>query len=77
MSLCLRRRSRPCSGTAPRPEPGPRRPARPRLEDLAANKETNTYGGIYVWQDCEAMEASEQTEIFKGMVANPHLGGSP
>jgi quinol monooxygenase YgiN len=39
-----------------------------------ANQETNTYGGVYVWQDREAMENYLQTEIFKGMVDNPYLG---
>jgi quinol monooxygenase YgiN len=38
-----------------------------------ANKETNTYGGMYVWSDREAMEAYKQTDIYKGMQANPHF----
>jgi quinol monooxygenase YgiN len=36
-----------------------------------ANAETNTYGGVYVWQDRGAMEAYKQTDIYKGMRANP------
>ena len=38
-----------------------------------ANKETNTYGGVYVWQDREAMEAYKRTAIYKGMLADPHF----
>jgi Putative mono-oxygenase ydhR len=38
-----------------------------------ANKETNTYGGVYVWSDSGAMEAYKQTDIYKGMQANPHF----
>jgi quinol monooxygenase YgiN len=38
-----------------------------------ANKETNTYGGVYVWSDRGAMEAYKQTDIYKGMQTNPHF----
>lgn len=38
-----------------------------------ANSETNTYGGVYVWRDREAMEAYKQTDIYKGMSTNPHF----
>jgi len=38
-----------------------------------ANAETNTYGGLYVWQDRGAMEAYKKTDIYKGMWANPHF----
>ena len=38
-----------------------------------ANEETNTYGGVYVWQDREAMEAYKDTDIYEGMMANPHF----
>ncbi len=38
-----------------------------------ANEETNTYGGVYVWRNREAMEAYKETEIYKGMQADPHL----
>ncbi len=37
------------------------------------NSETNTYGGVYVWRDREAMEAYKQTDIYNGMLANPHF----
>ncbi len=40
-----------------------------------ANEETNTYGGVYVWRDREAMEDYRETDIFKGMATNPHFGG--
>ena len=38
-----------------------------------ANDETNTYGGVYLWQDRGSMEAYKQTDIYKGMLANPHF----
>jgi heme-degrading monooxygenase HmoA len=38
-----------------------------------ANPETNTYGGVYVWRSREAMEDYKRTDIYKGMLANPHL----
>jgi hypothetical protein len=38
-----------------------------------ANPETNTYGGVYVWQDLQAMEGYAETDLYKGMLANPHL----
>ena len=40
-----------------------------------ANPKTNTYGGAYIWQDREAMEAYAETDIFKGMSTNPHFEG--
>ena len=38
-----------------------------------ANAATNTYGGVYVWSDRGAMEAYKETDIYKGMQANPHF----
>ena len=38
-----------------------------------ANEKTNTYGGVYVWQDREAMEAYKYSDIYEGMMANPHF----
>ena len=38
-----------------------------------ANKETNTYGGVYVWSDRGAMEAYKQSDIYEGMSTNPHF----
>ena len=40
-----------------------------------ANPETNTYGGVYVWRDRRAMEEYEETDIYKGMLTNPHFDG--
>src|SRR3712207_6644284 len=40
-----------------------------------ANAETNTYGGVYLWRDRRSMERYEQSDIYKGMLANPHLDG--
>jgi hypothetical protein len=40
-----------------------------------ASRETNTYGGVYLWRDRRAMERYKETDIFKGMLSNPHLGG--
>jgi heme-degrading monooxygenase HmoA len=40
-----------------------------------ANEETNTYGGVYVWREREAMETYKETDLYKGMLANPHLTG--
>ncbi len=38
-----------------------------------ANEQSNTYGGVYVWQDREAMEAYKESDIYKGLVANPYF----
>jgi len=38
-----------------------------------ANEETSTYGGVYVWQDREAMEGYAETDIFKGIADNPYF----
>ena len=38
-----------------------------------ASKVTNTYGGVYVWSDRGAMEAYKDSDIYKGMQANPHF----
>jgi heme-degrading monooxygenase HmoA len=35
--------------------------------------ETNTYGGVYVWRDLQAMEDYTETDLYKGMLANPHF----
>lgn len=39
-----------------------------------ADAETNTYGGVYVWQDRQAMQDYKETDIYKGMQTNPHFG---
>jgi heme-degrading monooxygenase HmoA len=38
-----------------------------------ADAKTNTYGGVYLWRSREAMEDYKQTDIYKGMQANPHF----
>ncbi len=38
-----------------------------------ANQETNTYGGVYVWCDLQAMEDYIGTDLYKGLLANPHF----
>jgi heme-degrading monooxygenase HmoA len=38
-----------------------------------ANPETNTYGGVYVWQTRQDMEDYAKTDLYKGMSANPNF----
>ena len=38
-----------------------------------ADAETNTYGGVYVWRDRQAMEDYAKTDLYKGLLANPHF----
>jgi heme-degrading monooxygenase HmoA len=38
-----------------------------------ADPETNTYGGVYVWRDLQAMEDYTGTDLYKGMLANSHF----
>ncbi len=38
-----------------------------------SNPKTNTYGGVYLWRDREAMENYATTDIYQGMLANPHF----
>lgn len=40
-----------------------------------ADAGANTYGGFYLWRDRRSMEDYEASDIFKGMVGNPHLDG--
>src|SRR4028119_1428976 len=40
-----------------------------------ANAETNTYGGVYLWRDRRSIENYERSDIYGGMLANPHLEG--
>jgi hypothetical protein len=35
--------------------------------------ETNTYGGLYLWDDQEAYERYIEGEIFDAIKTNPHL----
>lgn len=39
-----------------------------------ADSKTNMYGGVYVWESREAMEEYKETDIYKGVLANPYFG---
>jgi hypothetical protein len=34
---------------------------------------TNTYGGLYIWQDAAAMQAYLASDLGKGVVGNPNF----
>ena len=38
-----------------------------------ADRETNTFGGVYTWRDEQALRAYEATELFQNDVQNPHF----
>jgi hypothetical protein len=38
-----------------------------------ANPSTNTYGGVYYWQDKAAMETFAGTDLFKSVATHPNL----
>jgi len=38
-----------------------------------ANEETNTYGGVYLWEDKQAMLNYQDSELYAGIGANPAL----
>jgi hypothetical protein len=44
-----------------------------RAKIWLANEQTNTYGGIYTWDDVAAMRAYQSGKIFRGLQANPHM----
>ena len=44
-----------------------------RAKIWLANRQTNTYGGIYTWADVAAMRAYLGGKIFQGLQANPHM----
>ena len=44
-----------------------------RAKIWLANRQTNTYGGIYTWADVAAMRAYLGGKIFQGLQADPHL----
>ena len=44
-----------------------------RAKIWLANQQTNTYGGIYTWDDVAAMKAYQGGKIFQGLQANPHM----
>lgn len=38
-----------------------------------ANRDTRTYGGVYVWEDREAMERFTKTDLFNAVATHPNL----
>lgn len=38
-----------------------------------ADPATNSYGGVYVWQNRQAFEAYSQTELFHNVVNHPNF----
>ncbi|HEY4700447.1 MAG TPA: YdhR family protein, partial [Streptosporangiaceae bacterium] len=46
-----------------------------RAKIWLANQQTNTYGGIYTWDDVAAMRAYQGGKIFRGLQADPHMVG--
>jgi hypothetical protein len=49
--------------------------AMPRLiaKYWLADPETNTYGGVYIWESREALDEYLNGEVFAGVKANRHL----
>lgn len=39
------------------------------LRDMASN----TYGGVYAWEDIDAMKRFQTTELFASVANNPHF----
>jgi hypothetical protein len=44
-----------------------------RAKAWLANPSTNTYGGVYAWENPEAMEAYLSGPIFGALLANPGI----
>jgi hypothetical protein len=40
------------------------------------NAETNTYGGVYVWESREAMLAFQNSELARMVLTNPHFSNA-
>jgi len=38
-----------------------------------ADAQTNTYGGVYVWERLQAMEDFKATELFNSVATHPNL----
>lgn len=38
-----------------------------------ADRETNTYGGVYFWRDREALEAFKQSDLARAVATDPSL----
>jgi hypothetical protein len=44
-----------------------------RAKIWLANRQTNTYGGIYTWDEIAAIKAYQRGKIFQDLLANPYL----
>jgi hypothetical protein len=44
-----------------------------RAKTWLANPSTNTYGGVYAWENREAMQAYLSGPIFAALLANPGI----
>ena len=40
-----------------------------------ADAESNTYGGVYVWQDKQAMADFKASDLFNSVATHPNLDG--
>jgi len=40
-----------------------------------ADPRQNTYGGVYIWQDRQALEHYQASELYQGMLATPSFSG--
>ena len=38
-----------------------------------ADRDSGTYGGVYVWQDQQAMTRFTQTDLFRSVAVHPNL----
>ena len=38
-----------------------------------ADQSTNTYGGVYIWRDRQAMQTFVGSDLFRGIAADPQL----
>src|SRR5262245_6196288 len=38
-----------------------------------ADQSTNTYGGVYVWRDRQAMQSFVDGDLFRAVRADPHV----
>src|SRR5262245_14087607 len=38
-----------------------------------ADQSTNTYGGVYIWRDRQAMQSFVDGDLFRAVGADPHL----
>ena len=38
-----------------------------------ADEESNTYGGVYLWESREAMAEFAQSDLFAAVASNPHF----